>query len=169
MELKFNPNKISYWSERYGYPLNEDGVINLAPLIQKQGYMTKQQLQTLCQWKSARSSGNTRSNSQQYVKEVTNFALSSDNERSRIEALTLLDGVGWPTASAILHLYHADNYPILDFRALWSVNAKVPSQYSFDFWWEYVLLTRNLSEKYNIDMRSLDRALWQYSKEKQPV
>ena len=168
MELKFNPNKISYWSERYGYPLNEDGVINLAPLIQKQGYMTKQQLQTLCQWKSARSSGNTRSNSQQYVKEVTNFALSSDNERSRIEALTLLDGVGWPTASAILHFYHADNYPILDFRALWSIGVDTPpSVYKYDFWQDYTDYCRVISKKHKVSMRILDKALWQYSKENQ--
>ncbi len=167
MELKFNPNKISYWSERYGYPLNEDGVINLAPLIQKQGYITKQQLQTLCQWKSARSSGNTRNNSQQYVKEVTNFALSSDNERSRIEALTLLDGVGWPTASAILHFYHDDLYPILDFRALWSIGIDTPPYYNYSFWEVYVKFCRTIAIKEKVTMRILDKALWQYSKENQ--
>ena len=119
--------------------------------------MTKQQLQTLCQWKSARSSGNTRSNSQQYVKEVTNFALSSDNERSRIEALTLLDGVGWPTASAILHFYHADNYPILDFRALWSIGVDTPpSVYKYDFWQDYTDCCREISKRHKVSMRLLE-------------
>lgn len=34
----------------------------------------------------------------------TRVALSTPSERLRIEVLTLLDGVGWPTASVLLHL-----------------------------------------------------------------
>ncbi len=80
----------------------------------------------------------------------------------------MLDGVGWPTASAILHLFHKNKYPLLDFRALWSISIE-NYKYNFNFWWDYVLFTRKISEKNNIDMRTLDRALWQYSKNNQPV
>ena len=34
--------------------------------------------------------------------------LNEKEERLRIEILTLLDGVGWPTASVILHFYHKE-------------------------------------------------------------
>jgi hypothetical protein len=36
----------------------------------------------------------------------------------RTKVVTLLNGVRWPTASAILHFCHADPYPVLDVRAL---------------------------------------------------
>jgi hypothetical protein len=81
--------------------------------------------------------------------------------------LTLLDGVSWSTASVILHLFHRDPYPIHDFRALWSVSLAVPAQYSFGVWWPYVEFCRNLAASASADMRTLDKALWQYSKENQ--
>lgn len=87
--------------------------------------------------------------------------------RARIEALNLLDGVAWPTASVILHLFHSDPYPILDYRALWSLSLEQPTQYNFPFWWGYVEFCRGIAESANVDMRTLDKALWQYSKENQ--
>ena len=98
----------------------------------------------------------------------SSIALSTQEERTKIEILTLLNGVNWPSASVILHFFHNDLYPILDFRALWSLGIeKVPAQYTFVFWWKYVSYCRKLSLKHNIDMRILDKALWQYSKENQ--
>jgi hypothetical protein len=80
--------------------------------------------------------------------------------------------VSYPTASVILHFFHRDVYPILDFRALWSMGFDQPPQYTFEFWWEYVEATRNLLARAHrtlpsLSMRELDRALWQYSKERQ--
>ena len=168
MKIKFHPNKIKYWSESYGYPLNEDEVLALKPIIEQRGYMNKNQLEMLCKWKSPRSAGNMLRNSSSYVQEITGYSLQSKDERSRIESLTLLDGVGWPTASAILHFYHNENYPILDFRALWSLGIdNPPSAYKFDFWKNYLEYCRNLAKKEKVSMRILDKALWQYSKENQ--
>ena len=72
-------------------------------------------------------------NHAQYVLEMTAIALNATSERTRIETLTLLDGVSWPTASVILHFFHRRRYPILDFRALWSVGLEPPVQYGFNF------------------------------------
>jgi len=104
---------------------------------------------------------------EEYVKEITEFVFKATTERARIEILTILDGVRWPTASVILHFFHRAPYPIMDFRALWSVSLLVPAQYSFAFWWTYVQFCRDLSTRTGLDMRTLDRALWQYSKENQ--
>jgi hypothetical protein len=62
-----------------------------------------------------------------YVAEITRFAFTTECERARVESLTLLDGVSWPTATVILHLFHSDPYPILDFRSLWSVSINKPT------------------------------------------
>jgi hypothetical protein len=67
--------------------------------------------------------------SDQFVADMSAIAFSVRDQRSRIEPLTLLDGVEWPTASVILRLFHPDPYPILDFRALWSAGSEPPSQY----------------------------------------
>jgi hypothetical protein len=74
--------------------------------------------------------------------------------------------VSWPTASVLLHFGRADPYPILDFRALQSLGVEQPSQYTFDFWWAYVQACRRLADKHGVDMRTFDRALWQWSAER---
>ena len=88
----------------------------------------------------------------------------AENERLRIEVLTLLKGVSWPMASVILHWCHTDRYPLIDFRALWSLGIDTPPRYTFDFWWAYVETCRSLADESQVSMRELDRALWAYSK-----
>jgi hypothetical protein len=39
--------------------------------------------------------------------------------------------------------------------------------YEFSFWWEYTQFCRKLAAEAGVSMRTLDRALWQYSKENQ--
>ena len=168
MKLLIPNNEIKSWANRYDYPISETNLINQKPQIEKQGYLTKNILEQLCKWKSPRSAGNMKRNSEEYINEITQISFQTKNERTTIEVLTLLDGVDWPTASAILHLFDKNKYPLLDFRALWSISIE-NYKYNFKFWWDYVLFTRKISEKNNIDMRTLDRALWQYSKNNQPV
>lgn len=147
----------------------EEALEDLKIQIADRGYLVRKELQQVASWKSPRRPDLVDKNEDKYIEEVTKFAFSTTCERARIEALTLLDGVAWPTASSILHLFHEDPYPILDFRALESVSLKVPSQYSFDFWWQYVEFCRETARAAAVDMRTLDRALWQYSKDKQPI
>jgi hypothetical protein len=165
--LKIQPKEIKSISLRYQYTTNENELIELKSEILKRRYLTKNELHQVAYWKSPRSSGHVKNNSEGFVNEITRFAFTTPDERARIESLTLLDGVSWPSASVILHLFHNDQYPILDFRALWSVSIDVPLQYNFDFWGRYVEYCRKISRDLKIDMRSLDRALWQYSKENQ--
>ena len=68
------------------------------------------------------------------MQEVTRTAPSTSDERFRIEVLMLLRGVDWPTASVILHFAHGERYPILDFRALWSLGFENTPRYEIDFW-----------------------------------
>jgi hypothetical protein len=139
----------------------------LAPVVRNRGYFTKPEFQVLCRWKTPRSKRLIESNSDEFIQAVTQTALSTPEERLRIEVLTLLRGVSWPTASVLLHFGHHDPYPILDFRALWSLGVNTLPDYEFDFWWEYTQVCRQLAREANVSMRTLDRALWQYSKEKQ--
>jgi hypothetical protein len=136
----------------------------IANAVRARGVFTRTEFLEVCHWKSQRTQKRCAKNDEAFVNDVTRLALHTTSERLRIEALTLLDGVSWPTASVLLHFGHADPYPILDFRALWTVGIDEPPDYDFLFWEEYVRFCRSLALKYRLDMRTLDRALWQYSK-----
>jgi hypothetical protein len=43
----------------------------------------------------------------------------------------------------------------------------VPKKYDFKFWSAYTEACRKLSDETGVSMRTLDRALWQFSKENQ--
>jgi len=167
MKLRFKESEIHQIAERYTYPYEETKLLSLRKVVLSKGYLSKDQLRLVAKWKAPRSAGHVEKNTDKYVKEITAFSFTAKDERARIESLTILDGVSWPTASVILHLFHKEKYPILDFRVLWSVTIGVPTQYSFPFWWPYVEFCRDIAKRNNVDMRTLDRAMWQYSKENQ--
>ena len=159
---------IAYWSKQYNYDkpdLEKLIMEKIAPEVKRRGFLNKDEFLWVCEWKTARSKSRCNKNDEKYVQEITQIALNTNNERVRIEVLTLLNGVEWPTASVILHFFHTDKYPVLDYRALSSLGiAKGTQKYTFDFWREYVKCCRQLSEKSGYDMRIVDRALWAYSK-----
>jgi hypothetical protein len=167
MQIRFPITDIPNWAARY--PAEEDHHIEtfITPQVRQRGYFTQPEFVDICRWKTPRSQKRVNLNPESYIQAVTQTALSTTDERLRIEVLTLLDGVSWPTASVILHFCHAEPYPILDFRALWSLGIETPPVYQFDFWWEYTCCCRDLAAKAGVSMRILDRALWQYSYEKQ--
>ena len=137
------------------------------PKAKARGYFTKPELQTLCHWKSPRTAARVAENDPSFIKEVTRASLSSSHERYQIEVLTLLTGVQWPTASVILHFAAREPYPFLDFRALWSLGIPTAPAYDYLLWSAYTRFCRTLSRKVRVTMRTLDRALWQYSKKHQ--
>jgi len=167
MELRFDETQIAAVAAQYAYEQDDEQVARLKPDVTKRGFLTKDDLRTVAKWKAARAAHHVEKNCEEYIEKVTAFALRTSSERARIEALTILDGVSWPTASVILHFFHKEEYPILDFRALWSVTLEEPNQYTFTFWWPFVQFCRELSRRNRVDMRTLDRALWQYSNENQ--
>lgn len=163
--LRFDPVEIPQWASRYLVKSDAHVETVIAPQVRARGYFTRPEFLALCRWKTPRSQPRVASNPDGFIQAVTQTALSTPEERLRIEVLTLLDGVSWPTASVLLHFGHADPYPILDFRALWSLGVENPPRYAFDFWWEYTCYTRQLAAESGVSMRVLDRALWQYSAE----
>jgi len=118
MEIRFPLDQIQYWVDRFSFPRSDAHLIAQNNVIQQQQYFTKGQLLELCRWKSPRAAPKAEINAEDFVKEVSRISLETENEKLRIEVLTLLNGVSWPVASALLHFYVSNNYPILDVRAL---------------------------------------------------
>lgn len=168
--LRFKPKEILYWANRY--PVEDDHKVEkiIAPQVRARGYFTKSEFVDVCRWKTARSKPLVESNSEEFIQAVTQTALSTPDERLRIEVLTLLDGVSWSTASVLLHFGHREPYPILDFRALWALGIDGSAvKYDFSFWWNYSCFYRKQASQSDVTMQTLDRALWQSSKENQQL
>jgi hypothetical protein len=146
----------------------DDEVERLGVTIRSRGFLRRDEFLRLCDWKSPRTRPRCQANPAELIESVTRVALREKNEELRIKVLTLLSGVSWPTASVILHFGSRQKYPILDVRALWSVGVAAGPAYGFEIWWEYVQFARSLARTQRVSMRTLDRALWQYSKENQP-
>lgn len=165
--LRFPEAQISYWTNRY--PLGEDSVIEnqVAPRARKRGYLTRDEFLAICRWKSPRSRPRCERNRDSFVREVTRISLSTSEEEVKIRVLLLLSGVSWPTASVILHLCDRGRYPVLDYRALWSLRIQSPPAYDFEFWAGYCDFIRAVADRTGHDIRTIDRALWQFSKERQ--
>lgn len=166
-DLRCSVPELRAAATRYADLVGDQGLEDAAPAIGARGYLTPAELLQLVRWKAPRSAGHVIKNHPEYLQEITRMALAARAERSRIEVLTLLNGVAWPTASVILHFYHSDPYPILDFRTLWTLGLAVPSQCRFSFWEGYVKICRQLAGHTGMPMRDLDRGLWQFSKENQ--
>jgi len=167
--LRFHARDLDYWASRYDESYDRRfRVEEVTQRIWREGYLTKPDFLTLCRWKSPRIAGLCSENPEEFIKAVTQTALSTTDERLRIEVLTLLHGVGWPTASVILHFGAKVPYPILDVRALWSLGIEQVPRYEFHLWWSYTLHCRELAGRYGVSMRTLDRALWQFSKDNPP-
>ena len=169
MNLRFCESKIGYWANRYTERQKEENrtreqhLIDLISDVQSRRYLTKDELHEIARWKSPRRAALTLENTDNFIREVTKSAFTATDDWTKLLTLTQLQGIGQPTASAILHLYDKKQYPILDIHALWSVGLAWTARTAYPFWLEYVQFCRDIANRNNVSMRTLDRALWKFS------
>lgn len=163
--LRFPLSDLPRWADAYDY--GDAVAIEIGTRAATRGALTREELVALAEWKSPRTRPRVARNSAAYVDAVTSAAFRATEPRFKIEALRLLDGVEWPTASVLLHFCDRDRWPILDFRALWSLRQPDGLPHDFALWWRYTAATRELAGQAGVSMRILDRALWAYSKARQ--
>jgi len=166
--LRFPEADILRWAARFGDASGDDVILaRVRPLVLARGYLTRAEFLKICGWKSARSRAACRKNTARRIETLTRAALASPDEALKVDLLRLLDGVEWPTASTILHFCDVRPYPILDYRAVWSLGLAKPATYTMEFWLTYLAATRDLAARLALPIRTVDKALWQYSKERQ--
>jgi hypothetical protein len=166
--LRFDPRAIEYWASRSPDSATTRRIMNVSvPRTRARGFLDKADFLTICEWNSRRPRALYRANAEDFIRDITRVSFATSHERVRVEVLTLLNGVSLATASVILHFCADAPYPILDTHSLWSLQATPPRKFDFDFWWAYVQTTRKLAKQVHVDMRTLDRALWQYAQENQ--
>jgi hypothetical protein len=166
--LRFPESEIRAWAARSPEGDGDRRLLaEIRPAVVARGHLTRAEFLEICAWKTPRSKPTCAKNTVHVVRTVTRAALATGDEVSKMDLLRLLHGVDWPTASTILHFCDARPYPILDARAAWTVGFVGSPRYTMEFWLAYVGFTRGLATRAGLSMRTVDRALWQYSKERQ--
>lgn len=167
--LRFPRRDLLRWTQAYDYKARESKLVDqIRPLVLSQGYLTRAQFLRICRWKSPRTQPLCRRNLSRKIETITRASFACADETLKMDLLRLLDGVDWPTASTILHFGDHGQYPILDYRALWSLGYERPPRYTMEFWLSYLAYTRELASRCDMTVRDVDKALWQYSKVAQP-
>ena len=164
-ELQFPPARIREFARRFSYKDDDARCLAAGAAARLRGHYTRDEFLMVCGWKTARSRPKVAANGAQAIAAATGSTFAVDDERARMDALLALAGVGVPTASALLFFAFPDDYPILDVRALESLGVKGRTQYPVSFWLHYLEACRGLARRHGVDLRTLDKALWQHSKE----
>jgi len=162
-QLRFPETDLRKYQALYDYKVDTRQLEKYYQIGPAQGHLTIQQLDEIVTWKSERRPALVWENDPELVAELTTFAFSAKHAAARIGALTLLSGVGYPTASVICRYCIDQNDPIIDERALWSLVLEKPNNYTFPFWEAYVAICRGLAQRNGMTVREVDMALWKYS------
>jgi len=168
--MKINKKNILEYAKRYDADYKpKDRVVEeeMKRLLKKQRYLRQKELVKIGGWKSKRPLRHYRGkeNDDLTVQEITNFSFCAKSERVRIQSLLVLRGVSWRVASTILHFAFPNRYPIMDFRVLKSLDWPEPYNFNFNLWQKYCNEINKISKKYKLPIRTVEKALWKYSKE----
>jgi hypothetical protein len=163
--LQFPAGEIEALAERFGQP-DETHLQAVGAAARARGHYAREEFVEICAWKTARSRPKVAANSEAAVIDATSTALAATDEAVRMSALLELEGIGVPTGSVLLYFAFPDQYPILDVRALESLGVKPRSQYPVSFWLRYLHACRELAARSGVSIRTLDKALWEHSKER---
>lgn len=129
---------------------------------------TRADLLEIMAWKSERRLALLAYNNNDELFEAVEMALGAKNQRSAMAVLCGLDGVGVPMASAIMTAFSVamkeEKYTIIDWRALRSLGVSMESPPLW-FYLEYLDYCFDLSAQTGHSLRTIDRALWQWSLE----
>lgn len=183
-----------YYRDRYDqkFPWYNRTLNEIGSAIQRQGYLTYEQLMEISDWKAGRRNRrHIKKNSRENVVEVTKHAFSFEDDELRVRALHSpnLHGVRVPVASAILTFYDPKKYGVIDqhtSRSLyrngetlsrkWDFNSKFFRKkkllgFTIDDYMEYLRVIQTIAQKVSEEtgveftLRDVDKALWQEDKE----
>jgi hypothetical protein len=162
--LQFDASEIAGLAARYG-PEQDDEAFKAGSNIVGGNY-DRENLKVIVRWKSPRKIAFIDDNTEIEIARALRFASDPrTSEKSAVGILDKLHGVGVPIASAILTTMFPEKYTIIDFRALESLGViKAPTD-SIHYYLSYLETCRELARKHKVSMRTLDRALWQWSKQ----
>jgi len=138
------------------------------PNVRRAAHLTLKDFLTICKWKADRSFPHCERNSAADVEALTAAAFRSLDPKVQAKALCALHGVRLPTASAILHWGFKEG-PIIDYRTWWTVfEQDRRREFLITDWLAFSDRMQAEARYYDVSLREIDKAAWQYSFENQP-
>ena len=141
----------------------------IGPRAKKRLYLNFDEFYKICMWKSPRPKKYYLSN-KNTVRKITRKSFSLNDDLLKIKELCKLNGIGMPTASAILTVVFPDKFGIIDVRCLEELNNlghKIKISMSPKTWLEYIEIIRSLAKENNVTPREIDMVLFAMHREKQ--
>jgi len=163
-KLLFDPSQISQLADRYNFRDDAEALIAGAQI--RDGKCTRTNLLTIFEWKTkGRGRSRLGKNTDVEIADALALAMAAKTDRAAVAVLRGLDGIEIPVASAVLTAIDPERYTIVDFRALEALNIS-EANITIDFYLAYLDECRRLARINKVSLRTLDRALWQWSKDK---
>lgn len=145
------------------YPPDDDIALDAGAKIIAGDY-SRETLEIIARWKSPRRIELIGQNSKGEIAEALHTALNAKETRTAFAVLMGLCGVDVPMASAILTSIDQTRYTIIDWRALEALGVgdwPITLPFYLD---RYFPECRRLAAVTGTDLRTIDRALWGWSK-----
>ena len=162
--LQFDPACLPDLAARYDVA-GDDKALAAGCRIQR-STCTRRELEEIFEWKTGgRGRSRLLLNSDAEIFDALSLATSAKTERAAVAVLCGLHGVNVPVASAVLTAIDPDRYTVIDFRALEALGNETADR-SVNFYLEYLRACRELAKTHAISLRDLDRALWQWSRDR---
>jgi hypothetical protein len=160
---------VRIWAEAYVAEMSGEETRlfeEVGPAVRVRGFYGPGEFAAVAAWKSPRSRPWIARNSADDVLDVTRLALNAP-ERLQHRLLLLLRGVQVPTGTALLAVAQPDRHTIFDVRStgalrrlgLWDGGGGYVS---------YLEVCRTVARRRRVALRTLDRALWRWSKAEYP-
>jgi hypothetical protein len=162
-KLQFSPKDILAYAARYAYAYDEKPFAAGQKIVN--GDYSRENLTAIFIWKTkGRGFSRIERNSDAEIADILRLAVEAKTERAAVAVLLGLSGVDVPVASAILTAIDQRRYTVIDFRALEALGTDSRNR-SVEFYLAYLAACRSLAAEHGVELRVLDRALWQWSKE----
>lgn len=167
--MQIDRSFVLTWSARYEQYMGstEPKLLDeVGPTAAARGHYEPDEFAEVARWKTPRSRPGILANSDIDICQITAMAFTA-SEPVQHRALTLLKGVGVPTATALLAVAFPDRHTIIDVRSTESLRR-------LDEWdgrggyLTYLDVCRGIATRLEVNLRALDRALWQWSKDGYP-
>jgi hypothetical protein len=156
---------VNRWAPSYADDFDTEVFSDVAPRVRRRGAYDRDDLLRVGTWKArGRTLGRLSTNSDEEIAYISSVAFAAP-ESIGYRMLTLLHGVGEPTASALLTVWDPDRFTVIDYRALESLRKAGELGAADPDYPAYLGLCRRIAERCGCELRTLDRALWQASKD----
>jgi hypothetical protein len=161
--LLFDPSQILKLAARYNF--QDDTRALSAGVRIRAGHYTRKNLMEIFEWKTkGRGRSRLLKNNDQEIADALMLAIAAKTDRAALAVLRGLNGVEIPVASAILTAIDPKRFTIIDFRALEALGIG-KANITIPFYLAYLTECRKIARQNKVSLRTLDQALWQWSKE----